>query len=203
MMALAYLGAAALYFSLMFFVVRFAWRKGKAHGRSTSRAIGFACVGFLAVYLPLFWNWIPVVLTHRSLCNKEAGFTAYVTPEQWVAENRDQLQKLVDVDLEKVIDKSKPHDENAHWYKFYGGMLQRKTENSSFQRYGMTFRSQESKLIDVQTGKVLTKGVSHSVGSREDIRLWLHISGCVGTEKMHPVHEEIIYRSNLQKEIQK
>ena len=203
MMGLAYLGAAALFLVVMFWVMRAGWRYGRANGGSVAKASAFAFAGFLVVYLPVFWNWIPVVLTHRSLCAKDAGFTVYVTPEQWVAENRDQLQKLVDADLEKITDKSKPHDENDHWYRFYGGLLQRSTENLSFHRYGVKFRGQENKLIDVRTRKVLTKGISYSVGSRDDARMWLYISGCVGSEKLQPVHEEIIYRSRLTEEIQK
>jgi hypothetical protein len=80
MIGLMLLGAGALYFGLMFFVMRGAWRAGRSEGGSVLQGLAFAFAGFLLVYLPIFWNHIPVLLEHRARCAKDAGFKVYVTP---------------------------------------------------------------------------------------------------------------------------
>lgn len=125
MIGLMLLGAGALYFGLMFFVMRWAWRAVRADGGSMLAASTFAFVGFLLFYLPVFWNHIPVLLAHRSMCEKDAGFKAYVTPEQWIALNKNEINALVRSEVEKK-------ERNAETRKiaddfdqriFFGGLL--------------------------------------------------------------------------------
>ena len=53
-----------------------------------------AAIGFLLVYLPVFWDWIPTVVAHKYYCGKEAGSWVYKTPEQWKAENPGVMEIL-------------------------------------------------------------------------------------------------------------
>lgn len=200
MIGLMYLGAAVLYLSLMFFVVRWAWRKGRADGGSRIKASGFATLGFLAVYLPLFWNWIPVVLTHRSLCSKDAGFKAYVTPDQWGAQNRDQFSRLVGLDLEKVID-SKSSSTNAFRYEFFGGLLAEERTTEVFRRYGMEFRRSERKTIDERTHTILTRRINYSVGEREDLRIWMTFQSCFPPDVTQPSDQRNSFIEKLKEQI--
>jgi hypothetical protein len=48
MLGLMVLGAAALYLALMFFVVRWAWRRGRASGGSLLKASVFSVIGMAA-----------------------------------------------------------------------------------------------------------------------------------------------------------
>jgi hypothetical protein len=201
MIGLMYLGAVALYLTLMFFVVRWAWRKGRADGGSRIKASGFATIGFLAVYLPVFWNWIPVVLTHRSLCNTDAGFTAYVTPEQWVAQNRDQFAQLVGVDLEALILPREHLASGYSRYKFFGGLLATEERSKVWNAWGIQFYRGERLVVDVRTGNALTRSVGYSAGSREDIRLWLPQLGCFRSDAEQPSTQENLFTSKLKEEI--
>lgn len=201
MIGLMYLGAAALYLTLMFFVVRWAWHKGRSDGGSSMKAGGFAALGLLAVCLPPFWNWIPVVLTHRSLCSKDAGFTAYVTPEQWGAQNRDQFAQLVGLDLEALI---LPKEHLASGYsrlKFFGGLLATDERATVWNAWGVQFYRGERLVVDVRTGTVLTRSVGYSAGSREDVRLWLPQLGCFRTDAEQPSTQENLFTSRLKDEI--
>lgn len=200
MFGLAYLSAAALYFSLLFLVVRFAWRKGKAQGGGNSKALGFAFLGFLGVYLPVFWNWIPVALTHRSLCNLDAGFTAYVTPEQWATENNNSLSRLIGMDLDEISD-SKSRSKNISQYRFFGGLLVEETTTDIFHRYGVEFRRNESKTIDGLSNKTLTRRVNYSVGDREDIRVWLTYQSCFPSDATQPSDQGISFIEKLKEQV--
>ena len=51
--------------------------------------------GFLIIYLPLMWDWIPTDLAHRYYCKKEAGLWIYKTLDQWKAENPGVYETLV------------------------------------------------------------------------------------------------------------
>jgi hypothetical protein len=177
MLGLMYLGAAALYLGLMLFVVSWAWRKGRAGSGSLVKAGAFALAGFLAVYLPVFWNHIPIVLAHRSMCAKDAGFKVHVTPAQWEAKNKDVLGSLRGVDLDKTTP-SRTLASGFSRYEFFGGVLARETKTQSDRLFGMNVVRAESKLLDARTGDVLTSSIGYAVGPREDARIWLTGYSC-------------------------
>ncbi len=60
MLGLIYLGAAALYLATMLAAIAWAWRYGRRTGASHGRAALYASGAFLLVYLPVFWNHLPV-----------------------------------------------------------------------------------------------------------------------------------------------
>ena len=172
MLGLMYVGAAALYVLLLVLVVRWAWRAGRANGGSLLKACGFALVGFLVVYLPAFWNYLPIALTHRALCAKDAGFTVATTPERWAAANRDRIAELRGVDLTKSTP-SRQVPSGFSRYEFFGGMLAREVGTTIERRLGMQFMRVESRLIDVRTGADMAREVGYAIGPREDVRVWL------------------------------
>ena len=63
----------------------------KRHGK---RSWLWPMLGFLVVFLPIFWDWIPTVVAHKYYCATEAGFWIYKTPEQWNKENPGVMEEL-------------------------------------------------------------------------------------------------------------
>lgn len=87
MLGLIVLVVAALYLGLIIWAMRVAYRWAKKHDWSKGKCWLAAAGGFLAVYLPVFWDWIPTLAANKYYCATEAGFKVYKTIEQWKAEN--------------------------------------------------------------------------------------------------------------------
>lgn len=84
MIGLAYLAVGGVYLALT------VWLTRRAAQAATRRGIAGWKWGLpvvLAMYLLVFWDWIPTVIAHKYYCSKYAGFTVYKTLEQWKAEN--------------------------------------------------------------------------------------------------------------------
>jgi hypothetical protein len=84
----------AIYLALLAWATWRGWRWAVNHGwRGRKRWLGAAC-GFLLVYLPVMWDWLPTMAAHKYYCEKEAGFWVYKTVDQWKAENPGVMEKL-------------------------------------------------------------------------------------------------------------
>lgn len=85
MLALVYVFFLLLYVAFSVVVViavgRWAAKRGKVRWKWMTGAAA-------AMWLIVFWDWIPTVLLHRHLCNTWAGVTIYKTPEQWLAKSK-------------------------------------------------------------------------------------------------------------------
>ncbi len=79
---------------LIAFVVAVSLATGyaKRTGRSQWR---WGVIGFLVVYLPIFWDWLPTVAVHQYYCATESGFWVYKTLDQWKKENPGVMETLV------------------------------------------------------------------------------------------------------------
>jgi hypothetical protein len=170
--------AVALYLALMFLVMRQAWRAGRAHGGSVGKASLFAGTGFLLVYLPVFWNHIPVLVAHREMCAKDGGFRAHVVPAQWIAQNQTRLSTLSKRDLEGISSRQVLPSGFSR-YEHFGGLLA--TEEKTVVRlvYGIAILHIEDRILDVATDQVISVFVDYRVGDREDLRFWFGGFGCV------------------------
>ena len=84
-----------IYLILLIVGTAYGWRWAKRRGYSTIKRALCAFGGFLIVYLPLMWDWIPTDLAHRYYCKKEAGLWIYKTLDQWKAENPGVFETLV------------------------------------------------------------------------------------------------------------
>jgi hypothetical protein len=73
-----------LYFLILILGTYFAYRFFK--NRSRKSAIYSGTTVFLAIFLPVFWDWIPTIIAHDYYC-KQAGFTEFKPVEQWKKEN--------------------------------------------------------------------------------------------------------------------
>jgi hypothetical protein len=199
MMGLMYLGAFTLYFVLMFVVVRGAWRLGRKDGGTKVRGLAFAGVGFLVVYLPVFWNLVPLEMVFRKKCATDAGFVAIKPPEQWAAENGARLVSLSNVDPYKMLD-SRTLAPGLSRHEFLGGLLAREYLVDEQQQMGMTVTRTESRLIDVSTDALLAKSANYSVGPSGDLRVWLLRQSCFEPEDS-PVFKDREYLQTVVKGI--
>ncbi len=73
-------------------VVPLAVGYAKRTGRSKLR---WGLVGFIAVFMAIFWDLIPTMAVHQYYCSKEAGLWIYKTFDQWKTENPGVMETLV------------------------------------------------------------------------------------------------------------
>lgn len=79
----------ALYLGLLIWATWYGGRWVAKRGwQGKKRWLG-AAIGFLIVYLPVFWDWIPTVVAHKYYCETEGGFWVYETPTDWKKSNSD------------------------------------------------------------------------------------------------------------------
>lgn len=181
MYGLIVLGVAGLYLALMFYVMRSAWRAGRAENGSLLQASCYATIGFLIVFLPIFWNWIPVSLKYRQLCEKDAGFVAHMTPEAWADSNRERIPRVVGMDLNKMTKPRESHNDFSR-YEFFGGLLARESREEKFRYLGVDFHKLDNRLLDTLSNKTLSTRIQYFASSREDARIWLIKRSCSGNE---------------------
>lgn len=200
MIGLMLLGAGALYFGLMFFVMCWAWRAVRADGGSVLAASTFAFVGFLLVYLPVFWNHIPVLFAHRSMCAKDAGFKAYVTPEQWTAQNKNAIGQLTKQFVQKQERTSKSV-EIADGFRqeiYFGGLLATEWRGSVHRVLNIDILKNEQRVRDATTGQLLATFIDYSAsGNRDDIRGWIFPTRCAYSDSDDPRTSYFNFVSNL------
>lgn len=175
---LVLVGLAFLIVILM--AVRFAKRTGRSKWR-------WGIAGFLVVFLPIFWDWIPTVVMHKYYCATEAGFWVYKTVDEWKAENPGVMETLID---------NSTSDRYPNWpEETWRGMK----VSSINQRFGMLYKNHftskeegelflhvwrwQSELIDKKTGEVLARRVDYSsgtgrLGGKPAIKFWLQSNHC-------------------------
>lgn len=173
MLGLMYLAAITAYLVVMGLAIRWGWKAGRLNGRGWPWGVFGSIVGFLVVYLPVFWNHIPVVLEQRRLCAKDAGFTVYVTAADWARQNEDLRGSVGGKGLSEVTSSTTFASGRGMRIVFFGGALMSETVSSVDRRLGVEFWRVESTLRDQRRDVVLTRDVSYSVGPREMLRFWL------------------------------
>jgi len=195
MLGLMYLGAALLYLTLLVVVVRWAWRQGRQDGGPVWKGAALAFLGFLLVYLPVFWNQIPVALSFKSACESDAGFIAFDDPEDWIASHRKAIQELHGIDPEKTS-KSQKTSSGASRYTYMGGLLAKEDSFAERDVLGISLGRLESLIVDTGTGQVLGRVVDYSLGSREDARIWLTRRSCFSDDR-HPLSQMSKFNQQL------
>ena len=177
MLGLMYLGAAILYLALMFFVVRAAWHAGRAKGGSIGKGVGFALLAFLAVYMPVFWSFLPTVLVHQQLCARDAGFRAVIAADQWLEANHDQVMQRRELnasDLVRLPDTADGYERMA----MLRGAIFSDFKATKISKYGVTLTRLEWRKVDASTNRTLAVAVDYTTGAPEDARVWLVRGSC-------------------------
>jgi hypothetical protein len=162
MFGLAILIVMGLYLLISVGVVRWAIRYARKNGKSAKRWGWGAALG---MYLLVFWDWIPTVVTHQYSCSTEAGFWVYKTPEQWKKENPGVMETL-------VYNKNMPYVQTPYGgaatalnqrvlsiYKHEGPFL--------FNRWRM-----ESEIRDSKTGELIAREIRFSTSQERRQAGW-------------------------------
>jgi len=182
-LGLVVLVVLAVYGALLIGAMLCGWLWGRRKQGSRRKAAAYAGIGFLVVYLPIFWNHLPVLLRHKWLCARDAGFTQYVDPAAWRAEHADEILQLT-ADEQRAYKVRKTSDDSSVWI-IYGGLLETRstTERSSFLNVPI-FRFEEQ-ITSAAGQQLLAKEVDYQlIGSRDDIRSWIFPSSCWARESI-------------------
>lgn len=150
-----------LYLLLLVWATRRGWRWAVERGwQGRKRWLG-AAYGFLIVYLPVFWDWIPTVVAHRYYCETEAGFWVYKTPELWKKENPGVMETL-------VANKGAPLTRNGDDTNFTDTYFLNNRINKVVQENRVSvalhiFRH-EQEVVDTKSNQVLARYVDFRAG---------------------------------------
>ena len=158
MIGLVVLVVGAIYLALLFWATRAAYRWAKSKGFSKSKCWAAASGGFFAVLLPVFWDWVPTLAANRYYCATEAGFTVFLTLEQWKAENPGAAEQLTWRDLSP----SEILPDGTRRYQ-----LNERMAWEARKRTPIPFISTEvfeNLILDQKTGRLLAKRVSIGSG---------------------------------------
>ena len=198
MLGLMYVGAAALYALVLLTGITWTWRTTRSAGGSRPRAVGYSAIAFLVLYLPVFWNHLPIAIVYRAACERDAGFHVEVPVALWLDVNRERLASVRGTDLEQTTE-SRTTVTGASRYEFFGRLLARENISTSHERFGMEFNRAESRVLDTASGAELSRRVDYSVGRRDDARIWLVRDSCF-PQGDSPVFGERRYLSELKGE---
>ena len=170
------------------FGVGYAARTGKS-------ALCWGLLGFLLVYLLIFWDWIPTVVAHKYYCSTEAGFWVYKTPEQWKKENLGVMETLVANKTPVLVSHQ---DDGGNNWSYTEKWNQRINYISITTNYGPFFsniRRSTTEIIDAKNTTVLGRCVDFSSSGKKrriDLgwRFWLEADHCENNLKnITPIRE--------------
>jgi len=176
MFGLIVFGLLGIYLMLLAWATRRGWRWGieKKGWTGRKRYLG-AAIGFLIVYLPVFWDFIPTVVVHQYYCAKDSGFWIYKTLDQWKDENPGVMEGLHQT-LQPI--------QGTHY-----GYMQILDERFAIETHRkipvplLTTAVDEELLTDRKTGDVLAKGVNVGSGvgnmaTGGGVKFWLNQKPC-------------------------
>jgi hypothetical protein len=152
------------------------YRLAARRGWQKSRRRLVALVVFLAIFLPMFWDWVPTALLHSHYCDKYGGLTVHKTAEQWVQANPGVAETLKKP--------SKPL-QTGEWPKYSRMLNQRLRLETESQEMALWLQQFERRVVDEQTGETLVRLVDFSTGQSvrgfehfRDIKIWMHLASC-------------------------
>jgi hypothetical protein len=178
MLGLAYVIGLTIYAVILIAAILLGWRWGRSGNGSLLRGGLVAAIAGLLVYLPGFWNHIPVALEHRKLCDKDAGFTVIVPAEQWIRSNGSRLDSVRGLRPQEVTGATRQLPDGADEYEFFGGLLTNRERTTKWDKFGRTFVRRELQVVDFENKTALFNRVDYTVGPTEDVRFWLIRSSC-------------------------
>jgi len=172
-----------IYVALIVLVTRWAYRWAKGKGFSRGQCLGSAAFGFLVVYLPVFWDHVPTLVTYEYFCATEAGFWEYKTIDQWKMENPNTAGSLVSPKVAAFIrrgDKDNYADthhinQRFDWIKKKSGPL------------AVNLWRWEEAVVDSMNGKVVASSIDFSTGDGSigwatwPLKFWLKLGYCKGS----------------------
>lgn len=164
-----------IYLILLIWATRYGYRLAQKKGWTGKKRWLGAAVGFLIVYLPVFWDWIPTIATHKYYCAKESGFWVYKSLDQWKQENPGVLEKLV---ANKVSIQTVGDEDNYTDTQILNQRFNWVTEKHKISTYMPIFRW-KSEILDKDNNEVIARYVDFSSGNgRDNLMFWLNYESC-------------------------
>ena len=154
-------------------VLGYQWAKWR--GWPPGKRWSAAAVGFLVIFLPMFWDWMPTVWLHSYYCEKYAGLTVSKTPEQWKKENPGVAESLVRQDPPKQIG-----SEQA----YYMQLNQRFRREAQRSEKPLWLIERQNRTVDSKTGELMVRLINFSTGQSgrieefRDIKIWMNRGSC-------------------------
>jgi hypothetical protein len=182
MIGLIILIVGVIYFAVLVVVTRGAYRWAKGKGLSKAKCRLAAAGGFLAVYLPVFWDHIPTVIAHEYYCKTEAGFWVYKTPEQWKKENPGVAETLTYSSLPRL----RVDPDSGLQITYLNNRLE--TRRSPHRLRAVPVTVYTDVVVDLRSNEVLAKhvGVGAGYGNMmvgsdwRSMKFWLGLGSCEG-----------------------
>ncbi len=175
-MDLVVIGAMGFYLIVLILLtcLTYQWVAKRGSPRGKRRLI--ATVGFLVVFLVMFWDWLPTVWLHSYYCDKYAGLTVYKTLEQWKQENPGIAETMV---------RQKPPLLVGTGDKHYFQLNQRFRWEIEYTEKVLWLGHYENRVVDSKTGEVLARYIDfstgqsgHNLGSFRDFKPWMYRQSC-------------------------
>jgi hypothetical protein len=156
---------AALYFIFFFliylplsvWVIRKSYRFAKARYQ---RGWAGGVIAAFIMYNLVFWDWIPVVLMHKHLCETEGGFWVYKTPEQWVKEHPEVVGQDWSISSSYRTENIRKDYGNTLYRHWFGSAIYFEHSHRLEIDFTKTIAKNEDKVVDAQTGKTLFRSTN-------------------------------------------
>ncbi|MGB3937294.1 MAG: hypothetical protein WBL29_16460 [Burkholderiales bacterium] len=174
-MGLAFLLVILIYVALLIAATVAGYRFAKARGWSRRKSWLGAATGFLLVFLPMFWDWLPTVWLHSYYCERYAGLTVHQTPNQWKDANPDIAKTLVRQQRPLRVGSKD---------KYYFQLNQRFRWEIESMQLPLWLRRDDQRVVDGATGQVLSHYIDFSTGqsgtidSFRDYKFWMNRNSC-------------------------
>ena len=184
MFGLIVFGLLGIYLLLLIAVTRWGYRLAEKKGLPRKKRWLWAAGGFLIVYLPVFWDFIPTVAVHQYYCAKDSGFWVYKTLEQWKAENPGGMEGL-------VANKGAPSTRQGDMENYTDTYFLNQRFNWIVKHNGRFLFNRwrhEQEVVDTKTNEVLARYVDFSSSQERQQagwngwKFWLASRNCIGGE---------------------
>jgi hypothetical protein len=152
------------------------WKLGRRHGGSQRRGAGYATLGFLFIYLPLFYYQVPIWVTLRYSCWKDGGFRANVDPKEWNAQNLDRLKQLTQKELDDYVLVAG----ESGWESSlrYGGLILYSRRSTTVVGVGPGLYKLTEEWRDTSSRALIATRIRYGAESIDDIRAWFVPRAC-------------------------
>lgn len=161
------------------------WKEKQQWGKVKCLKAGLTF--FLLIYLPFFWEWLPVKIAYPYYCYKEAGTFQYKTLAQWHAENpgSEHIPPYTESEIESLPYESRFPKRQINGQKAGALVYSPRISLYSYQeKMPLSMRRFVRILFDEKNQEILAKNVGFQAGGAPlythgfDWKIWGWERGC-------------------------
>ncbi len=166
-------GGLIVYIFLICLMMSVAIRLANKHGKKGWKA-GITVT--ITMLLLMFWEWIPVQMSHNYYCSNSSGYFQYVSLEKFIL-------NYSDMDSDSLLnnDRNWVFTESGRYLKLNNLV----TWNVSTSKVFMGIRKRDERIIDNKNGKILAQYIDYDSGQNtlnpkkfRDFKIWLWTGSC-------------------------